>query len=202
MSPVQKMPGFSFTNNERAGYPLFCNFAPERNIMSELFVNKVAESGIISFDLEAYYPKEAIKTFDLKAYLFMGLILKEKDFRASLQTTDWSQYQDCHVAITCTADAIIPMWAYMLVASQLQPVALSVVFGDEKKLISTILLKNLESVKGETFTDQRVVIKGCGDVEIPETAYVEITNKLRPYVKSIMYGEPCSTVPIYKKKQA
>jgi hypothetical protein len=168
--------------------------------MSEVFVNKVAESGLISFDLEEYYPKGTIKIFDLKEYLFMGLILKEKDFRAALQSTDWESYRDAHVAITCTADAIIPMWAYMLVASYLQPIAKDVVFGDEQKLVSTILLKNLDAVKGEEYTDKRVVVKGCGDVAIPETAYVEITNKLRPFAKSIMYGEPCSTVPIYKKR--
>lgn len=168
--------------------------------MAETLVNKVAESGLISFDLEEYYPKQPIKVFDLKAHLFMGLILKEKDFRAALQSTDWEQYKDTNVAITCSADAIIPMWAYMLVASYLQPIAANVVFGDEKKLVSTLLLKNLESVKGEEYTDKRVVVKGCGEVDIPETAYVEITNKLRPFAKSIMYGEPCSTVPIYKKK--
>jgi hypothetical protein len=111
----------------------------------------------------------------------MELILKEKDFRAALQTTDWDVYKDAHVAITCSADAIIPMWAYMLVASYLQPYAKDVVFGDEQKLISTVLLKNLDAVKGEEYTDKRVVVKGCGDVAIPETAYVEITNKLRPF---------------------
>jgi hypothetical protein len=168
--------------------------------MSEVLVNKVAESGLISFDLEEYYPKGTIKVFDLKEYLFMGLILKEKDFRAALLTTDWESYRDAHVAITCTADAIIPMWAYMLVASYLQPIAKDVVFGDEQRLVSTLLLKNLDAVKGEEYTDKRVVVKGCGDVAIPETAYVEITNKLRPFAKSIMYGEPCSTVPIYKKR--
>ncbi len=168
--------------------------------MAEVFVNKVAESGLISFDLESYYPKGSIKVFDLKEYLFMGLILKEKEFRAALQTTDWTNYQDADVAITCSADAIIPMWAYMLIASYLQPFAKEVVFGDEQKLISTLLLKNLDAVKGEEYTDKRVVVKGCGDVSVPEAAYVAITNKLRPYVKSIMYGEPCSTVPIYKKK--
>jgi hypothetical protein len=168
--------------------------------MAEALVNKVAESGLISFDLEEYYPRQPIKVFDLKGYLFMELILKEKDFRAALQSTDWEQYKDANVAITCSADAIIPIWAYMLVASYLQPVAANVVFGDEKKLVSTLLLKNLESVKGEAYTDKRVVVKGCGEMDIPETAYVEITNKLRPFAKSIMYGEPCSTVPIYKKK--
>ncbi len=168
--------------------------------MEKELVNKVAGSGIISFDLEEYYPKEEIKIFDLKEYLFMGLILKEKDFRAALLTTDWEQYRDKNVAITCTADAIIPMWANMLAASYLQPVAKEVVFGDEKKLVETILLKKLSGVKGEDFIDKRVVVKGCGEVSIPESAYVEITNKLRPFAKSIMYGEPCSTVPIYKKK--
>jgi hypothetical protein len=103
------------------------------------------------------------------------------------------------VAITCTADAIIPMWAYMLVASYLEPFAREIVFGDEKKLTSTLLLKNLETIQPEEYTDKRVVVKGCGELEIPEEAYVAITKKLRPFVKSIMYGEPCSTVPIYKK---
>lgn len=168
--------------------------------MQETFRNKVAESGILSIDLEAYYPKGDIKVFDLKEYLFMGLILKEKDFRASLQTIDWSVYAGAYVAVTCTADAIIPMWAYMLVATYLQPVAKDVVFGDEKTLINTVFIKQLQAINAEEFTDKRVVVKGCGDVQIPETAYLEITNKLRPYVKSIMYGEPCSTVPIYKKK--
>jgi hypothetical protein len=168
--------------------------------MSDVLINKVAESGLISLDLEAFYPKGKIRVFDLKDHLFMGLILKEKDFRSALLATDWNLYANANVAITCSADAVIPMWAYMLVASYLQPVAANVVFGDEQKLINTLLLKNLEQVKGEEYTDKRVVVKGCGEVAIPETAYVEITNKLRPFAKSIMYGEPCSTVPIYKKK--
>jgi hypothetical protein len=168
--------------------------------VSDIIVNKVAESGLISFDLEEYYPKGEIAVFDLKDYLFMGLILKEKDYRAALLTTDWAQYQDKYVAITCTADAIVPMWANMLAASYLQPVAKDVVFGNEQQLIAIVLTKNLAAVNGEAFTDKRVVVKGCGDVAIPEAAYVEITNKLRPFAKSIMYGEPCSTVPIYKKR--
>lgn len=163
-------------------------------------VNKVAESGLISLDLEAYYPKGETKVFDLKDHLFMGLILKEKDFRAALLATDWSVYAGANVAITCSVDAIIPMWAYMLVASYLQPVAQTVVVGSEQQLINTILLQNLEAVNGSDYTDQRVVVKGCGDVSIPEAAYVAITNKLRPFAKSIMYGEPCSTVPIFKRK--
>jgi hypothetical protein len=168
--------------------------------MSDIIINKVAESGLITFDLEEFYPKGDIAVFDLKEYLFMGLILKEKDYRAALLATDWTQYQDKYVAITCTADAIIPMWANMLAASYLQPVAKDVVFGNEQQLITNVLTKNLAAVKGEEYTDKRVVVKGCGDIAIPETAYVDITNKLRPFAKSIMYGEPCSTVPIYKKR--
>lgn len=168
--------------------------------MSELIVNKVAESGLISFDLEDYYPKQPVKIFDLKEYLFMGLILKEKDFRAALPGTDWESYRDTNVAVTCSADAIIPVWAYMLVASYLQPVAANVVFGDEKQLVDALLLKNLSALNAEEYTDKRVVVKGCGDVAIPPSAYVEITNRLRPFAKSIMYGEPCSTVPVFKKK--
>ncbi|MFC4232987.1 DUF2480 family protein [Parasediminibacterium paludis] len=168
--------------------------------MSDSIVNKVAESGLITFDLEDFYPKGEIAVFDLKDYLFMGLILKEKDYRAALLATDWTQYQDKYVAITCTADAIIPMWANMLAASYLQPIAKDVVFGNEQQLITNVLTKNLAAVNGEEYTDKRVVVKGCGDIAIPETAYVDITNKLRPFAKSIMYGEPCSTVPIYKKR--
>jgi Protein of unknown function (DUF2480) len=168
--------------------------------MSDVIVNKVAESGLISLDLEEFYPKGKIKIFDLKDYLFMGLILKEKDFRAALQSLDWEQYKDAYVAITCTADAIIPMWANMLVASYLQPITKDVVFGDEKKLIEEVLYKNILAINSEDYNDKRVVVKGCGDITIPESAYVAITNKLRPTAKSIMYGEPCSTVPIYKKK--
>jgi hypothetical protein len=168
--------------------------------MSETFVNKVAESGLVTLDLETWFPKDPIKVFDLKEYLFMGLILKEKDFRAALQTTEWESFRDTQVAITCSADAIIPMWAYMLVASYLEPVAAGFVFGDEEKLKQSLLLRNLEAINGAEYQDQRVVVKGCGDIAIPETAYVEITRKLRPHVKSIMYGEPCSTVPIFKRK--
>lgn len=168
--------------------------------MENVIINKVATSALTSIDLEEYYPKGETGVFDLKNHLFMGLILKEKDFRATLQTFDWEQFRDKNVAITCSADAIIPMWAYMLVAGNLQPVAREVVFGEEKNILQTLLLKNISQINGEDFTDKRVVVKGCGDVAIPEAAYVEITNKLRPFVKSIMYGEPCSTVPIYKKK--
>lgn len=169
-------------------------------LMSDVIVNKVAESGLITLDLEAYYPKGEIAVFDLKDYLFMGLILKEKDFRAALQQLDWSVYQGKSVAVNCSADAVIPMWAYMLVSSYLQPVANEVVFGSADDLRRQVLLRNIQQIDMNEFADKRVVVKGCGDQPIGEFAYMEITNRLRPVAKSIMYGEPCSTVPIYKKK--
>ena len=168
--------------------------------MSEVFVNKVAESGILTLDLEQYLPKEEIAVFDIKGYLFMELILKEKDFRAALQSQDWSIYEGKNVAVTCSADAIIPVWAYMLITVYLQPVAKEVFLGTEEEMKKTLLLRNIAALSEAEFADKRVVVKGCGDVEIGPFAYLEATKKLRPVAKSIMYGEPCSTVPIFKKK--
>jgi len=170
--------------------------------MEDVIVNKVAESGLITIDLEEYYPQEETAVFDMKDHLFMGLILKEKDYRESLKNLDWSVYQNKNVYITCSADAVIPIWAYMLAASYLQPFAKEIVFGNEDFLHRALFLKNLSKINPADFADKRVVIKGCGDKSISETAYVEITKLLRPVVKSIMYGEPCSTVPIYKKPKA
>lgn len=167
--------------------------------MDEVFVNKVAESGIITLDLEDFYPKEETAVFDMKDHLFMGLILKEKDFRETMKNLDLGPYKDKNIALTCSADAVIPVWAYMLVASYLQPVAKEIIFGDADFLNKSLFLKNIDKIKVEDYKDQRVVIKGCGELPISETAYVAITNQLRPVVKSIMYGEPCSTVPVYKK---
>lgn len=166
----------------------------------ETIVNKVAESGIITLNLEDFYPKEETAVFDLKDFLFMGLILKEKDYRAALLTTDWEFYKNKNVTITCSADAVIPMWANMLAASYLEPFAKNILFGTEQNMLEQLLLKNIEKINAEEYTDKRVVIKGCGELPITESAYVEITRLLKPFVKSIMYGEPCSTVPIYKKK--
>ena len=168
--------------------------------MDEVMTNKVSESGILTVDLEEYYPKDETIVFEWKDYLFMGLILKEKDFREALKNLDLTPYINKNVALTCTADAIIPMWAYMLVSSYLQPVAKNVVFGNADFLHQTLFLKNIATINPENYTDKRVVIKGCGDLPVSENAYVAITQLLRPVAKSIMYGEPCSTVPIYKKK--
>ncbi len=172
----------------------------ETHNMSEPFINKVAESGIITLDPSTHIPVGETKVFDMKDHLFMGLILKEKDFREALKNLDWEQYRDKNVALTCSADAIIPVWAYMLVASSLQPVAKEIVMGDESELHRQLFLKNISKINVDDFTDKRVVIKGCGETPIGDFVYMELTKLLRPVAKSIMYGEPCSTVPVYKKK--
>ena len=169
-------------------------------IMSEMIVNKVASSGLLSLDLETYLPAGEIASFDLKDYLFMGLILKEKDFREVLKNKDWEEYKDKYVSVVCTADAIIPIWAYMLIATYLQPVAKDVFVGSEAEMYKHIFLQNIEAIDGNEFHNQRVVVKGCGDIAIDSYAYAAVTKKLLPVVKSIMYGEPCSTVPVFKKK--
>jgi len=166
--------------------------------MSDAIVNKVAESGLITLDLEQFYPKAETVLFDLKEYLFMGMILKEKEFRQALSKIDWEAYRDKYVGVVCSADAIIPVWAYMLVATYLQPVAKDVIMGDENHIHKTIFLKNISSININDYVDKRIVVKGCGDVPIGEFAYLEIAKLLRPVAKTIMYGEPCSTVPIYK----
>lgn len=165
-----------------------------------MIINKVAGSGLLSLDLEKYLPASEIMIFDLKDYLFMGLILKEKDFREALKNKDWEQYSDKYVSVVCTADAIIPIWAYMLIATYLQPVAKDLFVGSEAEMYKHIFLQNIEAINANEFQDQRVVVKGCGDIAIDSYAYAAVTKKLLPVVKSIMYGEPCSTVPVFKKK--
>jgi len=162
--------------------------------------NKVAESGIITLNLENYFPKEEICPFDIKDFLFMEMLLKEKEFRSSLENHDWEQYRNKQVALFCSTDAIIPMWAYMLITSRLSSIASSVFEGTKEGLFKKIFIENIGAINTNEFEDKRVVIKGCGEKEIPAYAYTAITNKLIPKVKSLMYGEPCSTVPVYKKK--
>ncbi len=166
--------------------------------MSDEIINKVANSGLITIDLEELYPKGERVLFDIKPLLFQELILKEKDFREFIKQHDWTQYQDKLVAITCTADAIIPTWAYMLVSIALEPYANKIVFGDLETLEAIAFNEALLSIVYEDYKDKRVVIKGCGSLPVCTNAYIELVRGLKPFAKSIMYGEPCSTVPLYK----
>ena len=168
--------------------------------IQENIVNKVAQSGLVSLDLAELYPKGERVLYDIKGNLFHGLILREKDFREFVKEHDWSSYTGKHIAIICSADAVVPTWAYMLLANKLAPYASSVIFGNLETLETILFQQALDRQDLEVYRDQRVVIKGCGDIAVPTSAYVEITKKLTGIVKSIMYGEPCSTVPIYKRK--
>jgi hypothetical protein len=167
--------------------------------MSEEIINKVAQSGLIEFNLEDYYPQGERVLYDLKDQLFQGLILREKDFREHVKNEDWSRYKDKYVAIHCSADAIVPTWAYMLLTTVLAKQAKKIVFGNLDTLETVLFDEVLSGLDILPFTDQRVVIKGCSNLPVPVSAYVEITRILQPVAKSIMYGEPCSTVPLYKK---
>ena len=162
--------------------------------------NKVAESGLITINLEQYYPEHQPLAFDLKNFLFMEMLLKEKDFREALDQHDWSVFGGKDVAVFCSTAAIVPMWAYMLVASKLSRIARSIISGTTEEAFKQIFIENIRQVNAATFEGKRVVVKGCGDRPVPEYAYAEISIKLLPVVKSLMYGEPCSTVPVYKRK--
>jgi hypothetical protein len=168
--------------------------------IQENIINKVAQSGLISFDLADLYPQGERVVYDIKDNLFHGLMLREKDFREFVKEHDWSSYAGKHIAVICSADAIVPTWAYMLLASKLAPFAASVVFGDLETLETVLFQQELNKLDLENFRDQRIVVKGCGDIAVPTSAFVQLTGKLTGIAKSIMYGEPCSTVPIYKKK--
>ncbi len=163
----------------------------------EDIVNKVDESGLVQLDLSQLYRPGTRSTFDLASFLHEGLVLKEKDFRQQLADCDWSVYRGCFVAVTCTADAIVPTWAFMLAAVHLAPVAECVVMGTPEALEETLFLEAVAGLDAEAYRDRRVVVKGCGE-KVPAPAYVALVNKLQPVVKSLMFGEPCSTVPLYK----
>jgi len=163
-------------------------------------VNKVAQSGLITLDLEDFFPKEAIIGFDIKEFLFRGLILKELDFRAALKAHDWSAYKDKTVAVFCSTDAIIPQWAFMLVATYLSAQTTEIYFGTTEEVEQKLFLLNLKSIDATKYIDEKIIIKGCGTKTVTGEAYLEITKKLQPVVKSLMFGEACSTVPIYKRK--
>jgi len=162
-------------------------------------VNRVAESGLITLNLEDFFPAGEIAFFDLKGYLFMELILKEKDFREALKAHDWSQYQDKILLIHCSADAIIPVWAYMLVTAYARPFAKDIFSGTKEAYYDAAFLRALAGLDARQYEGKRIVIKGCSHQPVPPAAYLELTRLLLPYAQSIFYGEPCSTVPVYKK---
>jgi len=164
-------------------------------------VNRIAQSGLITFKLEDYLPQAEIVHFDLKDYLFKELILKEKDFREALKEHDWSTYQDKILLVHCSTDAIIPVWAYMLVTAYATPYASEVFQGSKDDYLIRHFSKVIDRIDAADYEDALLVIKGCSDLPVPLTAYVMITEKLRPVARSIMFGEPCSTVPIYKRSR-
>ena len=165
----------------------------------DTIVNKVSQSGLANSDLEEFYDEAPREIYDIKEQLFMGLMLKEKEFREFIKSNEWSKYAGKHVAIICSADAIVPTWAYMLVANKLSGVAKSFVFGDLNVLEFSLFKEKIDGINLDEYKDQRVVVKGCSKKPVPVSAYVYLTEKLTPIVKSIMYGEPCSTVPVYKR---
>ena len=167
--------------------------------MSTEITNRVSDSGLIEINLEEYYPQGERVVFDMKDHLFQGLVLKEKDFREFVKNEAWNKYKDKYVAILCSADAIVPTWAYMLVAIALESYAKGFVFGDLKTLETSLFLNVIAKIDPEKYRDKKIVVKGCGDVPVPESAYVELTRVLTPVVQSLMFGEPCSTVPLMKR---
>lgn len=162
-------------------------------------INKIAESSLITINLEELIHLGERVILDIKDHLFMGLILKEKDFRSYIKENDWSVYAGKNVAIINSADAIVPTWAYMLLASKLQMYANRYVFGGLDNLEQALLQEAIAKINPEDYRNTKLVIKGCGKVSVPDFAYVEIMHQLLPVASSIMYGEPCSTVPIYKR---
>lgn len=165
----------------------------------EPIVNRVANSSLITIDLEDFYPSGERVQFDIKDQLFQGMILREKDFREFVKNHDWEQYRGKNIALTCSADAIVPTWAYMLLTTRLAPVANMVVFGDLPALELALFKEALSKIEVEDYLGKKIVIKGCGNLPVPESAYVELTRLLQPVVATLMFGEPCSTVPIYKQ---
>jgi hypothetical protein len=167
-----------------------------------MLTNRVATSALVTIDLEDFYPEGPVVPFDLKDYLFRGLILKEMDFRQALKEHDWTQYTGKNLAVYCSTDAIIPMWAYMLVATYATPYANDIAQVAPGQFVETAFTKKVAGLNLEPFEGKRLVIKGCSDKPVPPSAYLEITRRLQPVALSIMFGEPCSTVPVFKKAKA
>ena len=170
--------------------------------MDDVLVNKVANSGIKTINLEKFFPEGAMMSWDIKQALFMEMVLKEKDFRTYVKEFDWEQFKGANVAIYSSVDAIIPTWAFMLLSTKLNGIAKNIYFGTPESMENDLWAKQIENEDWQQYAGDRIVIKGCGDVFVSPSAYMKITEKLLPIAQSIMYGEPCSTVPIYKKPKA
>jgi len=168
--------------------------------MEKEIINRVAQSQLKTIDLEDYYPIGERVLLDIKDWLFEGFVLREKEFRVNIAAHDWSQYQDKYVAIYCSTDAIVPGWAYMLVATKLHPFAKKVVQGNLELLETSIYQSIIENLDISEFKDRPVIIKGCSNKPVPQNAYLWITQKLLPVAKNVMYGEACSSVPLSKRK--
>lgn len=169
--------------------------------MSDEIINKVSNSKLINIDLEEFYPDGERVLFDIKDWLFEGIILREKDFRASVKNHNWSCYKNAFVALTCSEDAIIPSWAYLLLASELSAFAKKVVVGNLELLETVLFQEVIQNLNIEPFKDKPIIIKGCAQKPIPSSAFTMLIQKLQPIAKTIMYGEACSTVPLYKRKK-
>ena len=169
--------------------------------MAEEIINRIANSNLTTIDLEDFYPKGNRIVFDIKGWLYEELILREKDFRESVKNHDWSQYQDSYVALTCSSDAIIPSWAYLLLTVELTPFAKQVVVGDLPLLETVIYQDIINQIDISEYKDKPIIIKGCANKPIPPSAYTLLIQKVKPVAKSVMFGEACSTVPLYKKKK-
>jgi len=167
--------------------------------MTEEIVTRVAQSGLITLDLENMFPLGESVLLDIKDQLWQGLALREKDFREFIKEHDWNQYNEKFVAVTCSVDAIIPHWAFMLIASKLTGKAAKIVFGDTNNLHETIITEVITALNPNDYRDQRIIIKGCSDRDFSANVYMQLVNKLQPVAKNIMFGEPCSTVPVFKK---
>ncbi|MCB0464486.1 MAG: DUF2480 family protein [Aequorivita sp.] len=168
--------------------------------MSEEIINRVANSKLVTFDLEEIYPKGERVSFDISQWLMEGIVLRESEFREKAKQNDWSQYQEKFVALFCSTDAIVPGWAYLLLSLHLAPFAKKVTVGSLEELESILFAELLQNLDVSEFEDKAIIIKGCAHRPIPQNAYVLLAQKLQPIAKSIMYGEACSSVPLFKKK--
>ncbi len=169
--------------------------------MEEEIVNKVAQSQLITFDLEDHYPEGKRAVLDIKDWLYEGFILKEKEFRTAIAEHRWEQYTDAYVALDCSTDAIVPGWAFMLIGTKLQPFAKKTVVGNLEQLETTLFQSIIENLDVSSYQDKPVIIKGCSNKPVPPNAYLWITSRIQSVAKSVMYGEACSSVPLYKRKK-